>query len=112
MHEIYPFTYPEIVRRAATVDVIWFNQRRMPIEFIEVENTTDMNNALLKFMNFDGFFSTFRIVSPLARQAEFASKLKHPAFKTLESRIRFTSYDYLSIMHSKSSEVAAYETNW
>ena len=42
---IYPFTYEEIVRKASSVDVIWFNDRRLPTEFIEVENTTDIKSA-------------------------------------------------------------------
>src|SRR5665213_389858 len=48
LDDIYPFTYEEVVRRAATVDVIWFSERKMPTEFMEVENTTDMYSAFLK----------------------------------------------------------------
>lgn len=112
LDEIYPFTYEDVVRRAATVDVIWFNERRMPTEFIEVENTTDMHGAFLKFVTLDAFYSTFRVVSPAARKREFTSKLSHPSFSTVAGRTRFTSYDLVSQMHSKESEIAALQQAW
>jgi hypothetical protein len=110
--DIYPFTYDEVVRRAATVDVIWFNERRMPTEFIEVENTTDMHSAFLKFVILDAFYSTFRIVSPAPRKQEFASKIAHPSFSTIATRTRFTSYDLVSEWHTKASEAQVLEQQW
>jgi DNA adenine methylase len=110
--DIYPFTYDDVVRRAATVDVIWFNERKMPTEFIEVENTTDMHSAFLKFVVLDAFHSTFRIVSPGPRRQEFAAKIAHPSFATVVTRTRFTSYDLVSDMHTKASEALALEEQW
>jgi hypothetical protein len=110
--DIYPFTYEDVVRRAATVDVIWFNDRRMPTEFMEVENTTDMHNALLKFVTLDAFYATFRIVSPEPRKQEFTSKIAHPSFATIATRTRFTNYDLVSEMHTKASEALAVEDKW
>ena len=110
--DIYPFTYPEIVRRAASVDVIWFNQRKFPTEFIEVENTTDMHGALLKFVIFDAFNSTFRVVAPGPRKGEFESKLDHPSFTSIAKRTKFTSYDVVADMHTKANEAIASEQAW
>jgi hypothetical protein len=110
--DIYPFTYPEIVRRAATVDVIWFNQRKFPSEFIEVENTTDMHGAFLKFVMLYAFYSTFRVVAPAARKREFDSKLRHPSFVSVAERTKFTSYDLVANMHTKASEAVALEQAW
>lgn len=112
IEELYAFTYPEIVRRAATVDVIWFNQRRFPEEFIEVENTTDMQGALLKFVMLDAFHSTFRVVGPAARKNEFGSKLAHPSFESVASRTKFSSYDVVADMHAKASAAFASEQIW
>jgi hypothetical protein len=112
LDDIYPFTYEDVVRRASTVDVIWFNDRKMPTEFIEVENTTDMHGAFLKFVTLDAFYCTFRIVSPAPRKREFTSKLAHPSFSTIGSRTRFTSYDLVSEMHAKAHEVAGLESQW
>jgi hypothetical protein len=110
--DIYPFTYPEIVRRAASVDVIWFNQRKFPSEFIEVENTTDMSSAFLKFVIFEAFNSTFRVVAPAARKSEFQSKLSHPSFVSVAKRTKFTSYDVVTDMHTKASAAIALEQAW
>jgi hypothetical protein len=109
---IYPFTYEDVVRRASTVDVIWFNERKMPTEFIEVENTTDMHSAFLKFVMLDAFYSVFRIVSPAPRKQEFASKIGHPSFATVAKRTRFTSYELVSEMHAKANEAHALEQQW
>ncbi|MFH0990176.1 MAG: hypothetical protein V1799_09200 [bacterium] len=110
--EIYPFTYEDIVRRARTVDVIWFDDNKMPSEFIEVENTTDINNSLLKFTNFKAFFSVFRIVSLSVRKREFDSKTGQSVFKSIYSRIKFSSYELVSDLHSKASESKALEQSW
>jgi hypothetical protein len=112
LDNIYPFTYEDVVRRAGAVDVIWFNERKMPTEFIEVENTTDMLSAFLKFVTFDGFYSTFRIVAPAARQREFSTKLAHPSFVSIAKRTMFTSYEIVSAMHTKASEAVALDQQW
>jgi hypothetical protein len=112
LEDIYPFTYSDVVSRAATVDVVWFNQRKFPSEFIEVENTTDMHGAFLKFVFFDAFSSTFRVVAPAARWGEFESKLSHPSFVSVARRTKFTSYDVVADMHTKASQAAALEEAW
>jgi len=112
VEDIFPFTYPEIVRRAATVDVIWFNPRKFPTEFIEVENTTGMHDALLKFVTLEAFWSTFRVVAPAVRKSEFESKLAHPSFESVAKRTKFTSYDVVTDMHTKASEAVALEQAW
>jgi len=110
--DIFPFTYPEIVKRASTVDVIWFDERNLPAEFIEVENTTDINGALLKFTNFDAFHAQFRIVAPSVRHSEFKSKLSQLVFKGIRDRTRFSTYDLVSSLHGKANELVALEENW
>lgn len=47
--ELPDFTYEVIRNRAKTVDVIWFNKRRMPFRFYEVEHPTNITNSLDKF---------------------------------------------------------------
>jgi hypothetical protein len=112
LEDIYPFTYPEIVRRASAVDVVWFSQRKFPSEFIEVENTTDMNGAFLKFVMFDAFNSAFKVAAPAVRRGEFESKLAHPAFVSIVARTKFISYDAVADMHTKASQAVASEQAW
>lgn len=47
--ELPMFTYDNILRKAKTVDVIWFKERTMPTHFYEVEHTNDIKDSLLKF---------------------------------------------------------------
>ena len=112
VEDIYPFTFPEVVQRAAGVDVIWFSERKFPLEFIEVENTTDMNGAFLKFVLFDAFYAKFRVAAPAVRKSEFESKLAHPLFLSLVKRTMFTSYDVVADMHTKANEAIALEQKW
>lgn len=112
LEDIYPFTYPEVVERAARVDVLWFNERKFPTEIIEVENTTDMQAAFLKFVLLDAFNARFRIVAPAPRKSEFASKLAHPSFVSVAKRTIFTSYDLLADLHRKANETIALEQAW
>ena len=42
------YSYPQLVKRSSTIDVIWFNDRHMPHSFFEVEHSTDIQNSLLK----------------------------------------------------------------
>lgn len=112
LEHIHPFTYDEVVKRSASVDVIWFNERRMPTGFFEVENTTDMHSALLKFVLLDAFHADFRIVAPQPRQKEFQTKIAHPSFASVAQRARFTSYETVSQLHTKENELALVRDAW
>lgn len=110
--DMYLFTYREITESAARVDVVWFNERRFPSEFIEVENTTDMHGAFLKFVTLNPFHSVFRVVAPAARRREFESKVSHPSFDSIAKRTKFSSYELVADLHRKASETAALEHAW
>lgn len=103
---IFDFSYPEIVGRAKTVDVIWFNDRKMPYSFFEVEHSTDIQNSLLKFNDLQDFFSNFYIVSSISRKKEFDNKIAYRAFREIKDRIKFIDYDFVSNLHTKSFELS------
>ena len=105
----YDFTFPEIMGKAKTIDVAWFNVRRFPQAFFEVEHSTDIYNSLRKYMEFQDFRLELWIVADEARKAEFGNKLKAAAFAPLEKTVQFLSYENLSTWHSKLSESAAQE---
>ncbi len=100
LSNIYQFTYPEIVRRANTVDIIWFNERKLPSSFFEIEHSTDIYNSLIKFAELQDFNSKFNIVSNVARKKEFDSKIKSKVFTDMKERIKFISYDQISEIHT------------
>jgi len=99
--EFHSFTYENLLRRARTVDVTWFNSRGFPDAFFEVEHSTDIQNSLLKFMEFQDFRIKFRIVADSARFKEYEAKLRQAAFAPIYSLVEFVDYDNLSNLHAK-----------
>ena len=107
----YQFGYEHIIRKAKTVDVSWFNIRRMPSVLFEVEHTTDIQNSLLKFVELQDYNVNFFIVADKARKAEYAGKLALNAFVPIKSRVQFMDYDRLSDWHTKTFEIISIENN-
>jgi len=105
----YNFTYSDIMNRAKTVDVSWFNTRRFPTAFFEVEHSTDIYNSLLKYVEFQDFRTDFWIVADEVRKAEFKKKLNATAFTCIQNSVKFLSYKELGEWHSKLSKCAVQE---
>lgn len=93
------FTYENLMRRARTVDVIWFNERRMPSDFYEVEHTTDIKNSLSKFYELQDFYANFHIVADASRKMEFEDKLHVSMFSAIEKRVKFLNYQRIADMY-------------
>ncbi len=94
-NKIYDFTYPEILRKAKTVDAIWFNERRMPCAFYEVEHSTDIKNSLNKFYELQDFRSKFYIVAAKERKKQFDDVINLSIYKTIKNIVNFVDYDAL-----------------
>lgn len=109
LEQPYNFTYTDIMGKAKTVDVSWFNARRFPQAFFEVEHSTDIYNSLLKYVEFQDFRTKFWIVANSVRKQEFDKKLAMTAFKPIQDRVEFMDYEALSKLHSTLSESAAQE---
>ena len=105
----YSFTYDHILNKARTIDVTWFNERKMPEMFFEVEHSTDMNNSLLKYSELRDFYSKFFIVASGIREREFQSKLSVNAFSPIKSRTAFMSYEKVSEWHSETFKITGIE---
>ena len=102
--EFFPFTYPEVLGQALTIDVTWFNERRYPAAFFEVEHSTDIHRSLLKFMEFQDFRVECHIVADQRRKAEFEGKLSLTAFAPIKKLVKFWDYDAVSNLHNRISE--------
>lgn len=109
--EFYNFSYEQIIKKARTIDVSWFNSRNMPKAFFEVEHSTDFNNSLIKFTELQDFNSSFYIVADKARSKEYESKISSSAFSSIKGRVKFMSYENISQWHSKSFELHDFEKN-
>lgn len=104
VQQMPPFSYEQLVNRSSTVDVIWFNDRKMPNSFFEVEHGTDMKNSLLKFNDLQDFHSRMVIVSDASRRNEFESTIRFSAFSDIAKRVDFLSYERLIKDYEYESE--------
>jgi hypothetical protein len=107
INKIYDFTYPELVNRAKTIDVIWFNDRKLLSSVFEIEHSTDIQNSLLKFNDLRDFYASFYIVGHQIRNKEFLKKMNYSSFKDINNRVKFLDYEYISNLHTKMSELHA-----
>lgn len=89
------FGYQSFIRRARTVDVIWFNRRDMPAKMFEVEMSTDMLNSLTKFNELRDFYTQLKIVAPAPRHAHFADRIEMDTFHEIRGRVKFMGTDAL-----------------
>lgn len=99
------FTYDHLLRKARTVDVIWFNERQMPSDFYEIEHTTDIKNSLSKFYELQDFFAKFYIVADICRIEEFKDKINVSMFNSIKSRVQFLDYERVATMYTSLKSV-------
>lgn len=104
---IYQFTYDNIISKAQTIDVVWFNSRRMPASVFEVEHSTDMKNSLVKFVELQDFRVGMIIVADKSRKRQYDQTILLNAFKPIKDYVCFWSYQQLSQLHSRSFELKA-----
>ncbi len=100
------YSYPDLVHRSSTIDVIWFNERNMPSHFFEVEHSTDIQNSLLKFCDLQDFYTKMIIVADIKRKGEYERKYGNTAFSALrkDKRVSFLDYDTLQKWYTRTIE--------
>ncbi len=101
LKKLHEFTYGSLLKRAKTIDVSWFNDRRFPKAFFEVEHSTPMWNSLIKFKEFEDFRVQYYIVADAKRQKEFQRKISSSAYASIRNVVRFLSYDKLADWHTQ-----------
>ena len=109
--DFHHFGYDHMVRKAKTIDVSWFNIRKMPSVLFEVEHSTNIQNSLLKFIELQDYHANFFIVADKARKNEYLGKLSLNAFSPIKTRAQFMDYDKLSEWHTKTFEITSIEQN-
>lgn len=97
LQAIPQYSYADLVERSSTIDVIWFNDHKMPHSFYEIEHSTDIQNSLLKFNDLKDFSARMVIVADEKRHSEFINKMNYAAFNVLREnkRVVFLSYESL-----------------
>ena len=104
------FTYDNILKKARSVDVIWFNERNMPSNFYEIEHTTDIKNSLCKFYELQDFNSGFYIVADTFRKKEFEDKLHVSMFDSIAKRVKFLDYSRVVEMYEGMIKIS--KSSW
>lgn len=99
--EIYEFGYKNIVKNAQMIDVIWFNDRRMPAALFEVEHTTDMTRSMIKFNELRDFRTEMYIVANQINRGKFEKIKALDTFKNIRKFVTFLPYDTLSKDYSR-----------
>lgn len=103
--KIYEFTYPDILRRAKTVDIIWFNERKMPCAFYEIEHSTDIKNSLNKFYELQDFRAKFYIVAAEERKQQFDDIINSSIYSPIKDIVNFVDYDALIKQYSIENKI-------
>lgn len=106
------YSYEYLVIKSSTIDVIWFNKRKMPNSFFEVEHSMDIQNSLLKYQELQDFHTKMYIVADVKRKPEFDKKLAYNSFENLrkEKRIKFLSYDDLEKQYRQALDLQTVQT--
>jgi hypothetical protein len=105
LESLYPFTYDNLINKANTVDVIWFNDRKLPDSFFEIEHSTNITNSLMKYLEFRDFRINFWIVADRVRETDYKNKINQYVFRPILNNTNFLDYDSLSKIHSKEQEL-------
>jgi hypothetical protein len=108
--DIYPFSWPERVDFARTVDVVWFNSRKMLGALYEVEHTTDMKGSLLKYVELQDFRADMFIVADKSRSRQFEQTLSLTGFQAIRKYVQFWSYQDLSEYHAHLVQLRVLES--
>jgi len=95
LETIYQFGYPELIKPAVTVDVIWFNEREMPERLYEVEMTTDIHTSIRKFYKLRDFAANFVIVAPKRRLDKFNEVMDEDFYRAVKQRVEFLETEKL-----------------
>ena len=109
LSQFHQFTYKEVLRQAITIDVTWFNERRYPSSFFEIEHSTGIHRSLLKFVELQDFRAKLYIVADQHRQREFEDKLSLAAFRPIQKYVKFLNYADVAKLHSKMIETVLIE---
>jgi hypothetical protein len=109
LNDLPEYTYPSLVQRSSTIDVIWFNERNMPHSFFEIEHSTDIQNSLLKFNDLQDFYARMVIVADIKRKNEYLNKIKFSSFKDLNNRVSFLNYEALNKQYENIIEQQKFE---
>jgi hypothetical protein len=108
LNKIPAFSYPKIVKRCSTVDVVWFNRRGLLHSLFEVEHSTKFQNSLTKFIDLQDFYTRMVIVAADRNQRDFNHKIGFDAFNEIRGRVSFLTYEDLAQQYESEMKKQGY----
>jgi hypothetical protein len=99
----FPFSYEHIIAAARNVDVVWFNERRLPSAFIEIEFTPEFLRALVKFCEFQDFRANLVVVSDACHRRAYDAKIRGAAFRPIRELVQFMDFEQLAGEHARTA---------
>lgn len=88
------FIPPGVKDTVRRIDVTWF-KKKVPAYCFEVEHSTNITQALVRFSDLRGLTTEFMIVAPAKACGKFKKELERTLFVNIKDKIRFKSYDEL-----------------
>ncbi len=111
LDKIYDFGYEKIVKRASFIDVLWFNDRKMPERAFEVEISTNFSESFSRYVALQDFNIKFFIIADESREKDYKNKLQRSEFQSIQKRIKFISTKTLENLHFKTIEIQKLDIN-
>ncbi|GBC96701.1 hypothetical protein HRbin16_02510 [bacterium HR16] len=98
LRQIPDFTYPDMKKRVARCDVIWFSRSAHPFPkyVFEVEATTDFQNSMLKMYELREFETQLVLVASEAKYHLYEQRLSQEPFASIRDKFRFRSFELVA----------------
>ncbi|MDZ7705249.1 MAG: hypothetical protein U5L04_12290 [Trueperaceae bacterium] len=102
----HPFGYPDVVAKARTFDVVWFNGRKMPSALLDVVAGEAFDDILLAFEALQDYNGTLAVIAHQDRQNDLDAAHERTNLKELRGRVAFWDYDYVEKLHESTARLA------
>lgn len=104
LSKLPPFTYPDIIRQAHLIDVLWFNKSLLAFPqyaFEVVDSIGTLNGALNRCMQLNAFRTKCFIVAPQKHRAKYEQTLELCVYQQAKDTFRFIDYETLLDTYNK-----------
>lgn len=96
------FTYPTIIDKTKTIDVIWFKEG-FPAKTFDVENSTDFTKALLRAYQLKSFRTKFFMVADNDKKAIYVDRVSTRPFDSIKHDVQFISYEQVYELYQSTA---------
>lgn len=99
------FTYPQIIKEARRIDVLWFNKRGLKFPkyvFEVVDSINTMNGAFNRSIQLSNFLTHFTIVAPEQHREKFRQTIDLEVYQHRRDRFSFINYDEITELYEST----------